>query len=339
MQPARMPVSSSRAYRVLVTTNMFPLENDPARGAFVKAQVSGLQERGVPVEVFHVRGDRGVANYRRAVSEIRQMVAETRADIVYAFYGLTGWVSLWQPCPVVLSLAGDDVLGTPDGRGGLTLKSRIGIVLSQWAAHKSAVVCVQSEEMRERLWGERLRRKALVMPYGVDSTQFSPGEQVAARNRLGIPRDDLLVVFPNTPTERRKRFDIAEQAIDRLRPNMPNLRLLVVTGVSHSDMPDYYRAADCCLLTSDWEGSPNVIKEALLCGLPVVTTDVGDVRKWIPLSPESVICQQTPDAVATALLRVLLGRKRVDPSPYVSQFGAHVITERMIAVFDQVLQG
>jgi glycosyltransferase involved in cell wall biosynthesis len=250
--------------------------------------------------------------------------------VVYAFYGLTGWVATWQRVPVVLSLAGDDILGTPNGLGGITAKSRVGIVLSQWAAHRAAVVCVQSDEMLRRLWGSHLRRRALVIPYGVDPVRFQPGAKAAARLRLELSADDRIVIFPNTPDEPRKRVDLAEAAMAIVRRRVTDARFLIVSGVPHEVMPDYYRAADCCLLTSDWEGSPNVVKEALISGLPVVTTDVGDVRRWIALSSESEVCERTPEALARGIERVLIENRRVDPAPFVAAFSSRAVAQRML---------
>lgn len=325
--------------RVLVATNMYPHEADPARGAFVAAQVVALRGLGLPVEVFHLRGDRRAANYARAIGPLRRAVRAFEADLVYAFYGLTGWVALWQPMPIVLSLAGDDILGTPSRTGGRTVKSRIGVALSQWAARRAAVVCVQSEEMRSKLWGEGLRRRALVIPYGVDPSRFHPGDQATARRRLGLPPAERLVIFPNTPTEPRKRLDLAEAAMALVRPMVPDAVLRIVTGVPHRDMPDYYRAADCCLLTSDWEGSPNVVKEALFSGLPVVSTDVGDVRRWLSFSLDSAICDRTPEALARAIVRVLGNRRRVDPTPYLDEFSSPAVARRTMRLFEEAMGG
>lgn len=50
-------------------------------------------------------------------------------------------------------------------------------------------------------------------------------------------------------------------------------------------MPLYYNASDVLLFTSHREGSLNVIKEAMSCNLPIVSTNVGDVE-WILGSTE-----------------------------------------------------
>lgn len=323
--------------RVLIATNMYPSPGQPARGAFVKAQVEAMLEMGISATVFEIHGRRSLWNYLSSVRPMRNAVRHFAADLVYAFYGLTGWVAQWQPRPVVLSLAGDDVLGTPNGRGGITLRSRAGQVASQWAAQRAAVVCVQSEEMKARLWGWRVRGEALVVPYGVDSKRFTPGDSKAVKQRLGIPVEEKTILFPNTPGEPRKRLDLAEAAVEIVRRVLPQAHLRVVSGVPHKDMPDFYRASDCLLLTSDWEGSPNVVKEALLSGLPVVTTDVGDVRSWIPFSAESAIVDRTASSVADGLLRVLRGSRRVDPDPFIAAFSSRVVAERMIGLFESIL--
>ena len=51
--------------------------------------------------------------------------------------------------------------------------------------------------------------------------------------------------------------------------------------VPHADTPAFYRAADVFALSSDFDNSPNVVLEAMACGLPVVTTDVGGVREFV----------------------------------------------------------
>jgi glycosyltransferase involved in cell wall biosynthesis len=59
------------------------------------------------------------------------------------------------------------------------------------------------------------------------------------------------------------------------------VELLTVYNIQHDEVPDYISAADTVLLTSLFEGSPNVIKEAMACNRPIVSTRVGDVEDVI----------------------------------------------------------
>jgi len=60
----------------------------------------------------------------------------------------------------------------------------------------------------------------------------------------------------------------------------------------------YLLVADVLLNPSYHEGSPNVVKEAMACGLPVVAADCGDVRKRLAgCTPEAVV-DRTPEVFA-----------------------------------------
>lgn len=102
-------------------------------------------------------------------------------------------------------------------------------------------------------------------------------------------------------------------------------------------MAHCYRAADCLLLTSDWEGSPNVVKEALCCDLPVVSVDAGDVAEWIGLTHGGAIAPRDPEALATALASALVPRRRVDGSALRRTLALPEIAARIVAVYRDAL--
>jgi glycosyltransferase involved in cell wall biosynthesis len=58
------------------------------------------------------------------------------------------------------------------------------------------------------------------------------------------------------------------------------ITIIPVFNISPDKLKYYYSAADVLIMTSLYEGSPNVIKEAMVCDCPVVSTDVGNVR-WL----------------------------------------------------------
>jgi teichuronic acid biosynthesis glycosyltransferase TuaC len=109
--------------------------------------------------------------------------------------------------------------------------------------------------------------------------------------------------------------------------------------VPHAEMPDYYRAADCLLLTSDQEGSPNVVKEALCCDLPVVSVEVGDVRRWVELVPGSVLVDRDPEAIAAGLDQVLGNGRTVDGTGIRRELSAERTARRLIEIYREALEG
>jgi glycosyltransferase involved in cell wall biosynthesis len=323
--------------RVLVVTNMWPREDRPAYGSFVRAQVDALRALGLDMQVHVIAGDRGAGAYAGDIPVLRREVRRQRPDLVHAHYGLSGWTAAWQPAPLVVSFCGDDLLGTPAPGGGLTPRSRLAVGMSRWAATRSAAIICKSAGLAAALPRERDRRRAHVIPNGVDTACFHPGDRAASRDRLGLDHGEELVLFPHDPRQAlQKRFALAEAAMAELRLRRPGARLLQVSGVPPARMPDYYRAADCLLLTSRSEGSPNVVKEALACGLPVVSVDVGDVRRWVERASGGLIAADDPREIAGALDVVLSSGDPVDPAPLLAELDQAVIAGRVAEVYASV---
>jgi len=84
------------------------------------------------------------------------------------------------------------------------------------------------------------------------------------------------VLFISNPDRKEKNFSLAHATKDRIKIN--SVELKIIYYVDHSKMPVYLNAADILLLTSKWEGSPNIVKEAMACNIPVVSTKVGDIE-------------------------------------------------------------
>ncbi len=125
-------------------------------------------------------------------------------------------------------------------------------------------------------------------------------QQSEARAKLGLPADLPIVLFGGRPEMPVKRFALAQRAVALLARQ--DVKLLTASNVPHSEMPLYLNAADVLLLTSRHEGSPTIVKEALACNLPVVSTDVGDVRERIASIDGCSVCDNDePETIAFAL--------------------------------------
>jgi glycosyltransferase involved in cell wall biosynthesis len=99
-------------------------------------------------------------------------------------------------------------------------------------------------------------------------------------------------------------------------------------------------AADVLLVTSSHEGGPLVVREALACNLPIVSVDVGDVRKRISNLQGCVLCENNrATTIAEALVRVLERSLRVDGRDAISDMNQTDIARRIISVYEQALRG
>jgi glycosyltransferase involved in cell wall biosynthesis len=98
-------------------------------------------------------------------------------------------------------------------------------------------------------------------------------------------------------------------------------------------------AADAVLLTSAHEGSPNVVKEALACDVPVVSVDVGDVREWIGPVDGCALADATPEDLGAALAAVLERHGRVAGREHVEGIAVEHVAARLLDIYETVARG
>jgi glycosyltransferase involved in cell wall biosynthesis len=162
---------------------------------------------------------------------------------------------------------------------------------------------------------------------------FAPIAREEARSRLGWKADERVALFAADPGVPRKRHWLAKAACERAADLVGELRLHVAGGMPPSEMPLLMSAADCLLLTSSIEGSPNVVKEALMCQLPVVATDTGDVRELLDGVEPSWVCADTPEALGAALVMCMRERRRSNGREVASRLGLEPIAQRVIGLY------
>jgi glycosyltransferase involved in cell wall biosynthesis len=301
---------------------------------FIKRQAEFLQAAGVDVEVFHFRGGQKLRNYVTAWARVRSRLAAGRYDLVHAQFGQSGVLALPKRVPLIVTLRGDDLQGIIDDvTSRITVKGRILRQLSRWVASRADAVIVVSEHMRALLPAVR----AHVIPSGLDLAAFRLIPRAEARRYLGLSQEKRLVLFGGNPACLRKRYALAQDAIARLNQSLP-VELIVAWGVRHADMPYYMNACDALVFTSMQEGSPNVVKEALACNLPVVSVTVGDVPARLRGVAVCELCaDERPETIAAALERVLRIPQRSNGRETVTQLDEALITAKVIGVYESVL--
>jgi teichuronic acid biosynthesis glycosyltransferase TuaC len=285
-----------RGLRILAITNMWP-EGGSFRGVFVEEQVEALRQLGAEVDVEVVAQSRGRRDYLLAAPRIRRRVREGNYDVVHIHHGMVALACRFiGPVPRVLGLYGHDVNWhwqrwiTRIGWGGVAAKLYI--------SRRMAVAAGESD--------------GRVIPNGVDFNVFAPGDRAAARTKLGYGDGDRVVLFGGVPNNWVKGYDVFTDVLTALRDRGRPVEELVLPepGQSREEVAAKFLAADVLLFTSrkGFEGSPTVVKEATAIGLPVVTTDVGDVAEVLSgVTPSAVVEYPEPWGTPQARAELVAG--------------------------------
>lgn len=321
--------------RVLMVTSEWPKPGVNVTSHFIKRQADFLAAAGVEVTVFPFKGRKNPFNYLRNWLRLQAQLRGGRYDLVHAQFGQSGLLALPKRLPLVVTFRGSDLLGTVSEKTGRHRK--IGALhqfLSRLVASRADAVIVVAEHMKGQLPSSI---HSHVIPSGLDLELFQPTDKRIARNRLGLPEDERLVLFVGRPTQGRKRFHLAEQAVEILSKSLP-ARLIVGWRVPHTDIPHYMSACDALLFTSMQEGSPNVVKEALACNLPIVSVPVGDVKSRLEGVEGCELCaSDDPEAIAAALKRVLARGGRINGRETVLQLDEKITTRQVINIYQAAL--
>jgi glycosyltransferase involved in cell wall biosynthesis len=299
----------------------------------VLRQIESLRQIDIDVDVLPIEGA-PVLKYLHALPAV---VRRSRsADLVHGHYGYCGWLSRLQlGRPVVVSFMGDDLLGTPGWNGELSCFSKLVVRLNRRLAQLVDCVIVKSPEMAQVVAPVEAR----VVPNGVDMENFRPLERDVARRQLGWRLDARYVLFGGNPGNPRKAFPLAQEAVARAAARGGAIELEPLWGVRADEVPVLMSAADVLLLTSHVEGSPNVVKEAMSCRLPVVSVRVGDVKRLLEDVRASYVCGRDPDELATALGAALNGGRTNGREALRAQgLDLPSVAQRLATIYGVVLQ-
>jgi glycosyltransferase involved in cell wall biosynthesis len=263
--------------------------------------------------------------------------SKARPLLVHSHAGETSIAVRWfVRGRVVVSYCGDDLLGTPRADGSLILSSRVRRFVLRHLSRLMSGTVTKSAEMEATL-PRTTRARNIVVPNGVDRTLFRPRLRDEARHKLGWRNAQRIVLFAANPAVDRKRYWLAESACREAQREIGALQLVAAHGTPPDEMPLRMAAADCLLLTSSIEGSPNVVKEAVACGLPVVATDVGDVRFVLDQVKPSWVCAPNPAELAAALVECLAEPRRSDGWERSAWLGQDQIGLRLFAFYRKLV--
>lgn len=230
--------------------------------AFVQSQYDSLEDAGLEMILFPVIG-KGIKGYIKAILSLRKILKTENPDIVHAHYSVCGYVatiaSIGLRIKVIVS-----ILGSFPRRN---LKQKIVRFFIKHVWSKTLV--------KSRRTAKQLDMELPIIPNGVNMSQFLIKEFKQARELCAFEENKKYIIWCSNPERKEKRFNIAKEAVNRLGDS--SVVLFPVFNRTHDEVVNYMCAADVMLLSSYSEGSPNVIKEAMACNCPIVSSNVGDV--------------------------------------------------------------
>lgn len=258
---------------------------------FILEQAQALRDAGCEIEFYGVTGH-GIAGYLKEVPKLRQVIRASRPDIVHAHYGLCGLVACLStlclrcrrdersrvvgttaPCrktPVVTTVVPRVVTtfhGSDINVPSVLRFSKMAMLLSKW----SIFVSQRNVDIAHP------KNHFSLIPCGIDLANCELDPQAAEKVSEVLQPDKRYVLFAGALNNAVKGPELALEVMKHI----PNAQLVELRGYSRAEVTALMHACDAMLMTSKTEGSPQVIKEAMACGLPIVSVDVGDVAERV----------------------------------------------------------
>jgi len=322
---------------------------------FIEEQIVALQQVGVEIIRYGVTG-KGITGYLSELPALCRFIRAERPDLIHAHYGLCGLLAnLQRRVPVVTTYHGSDI-----NKPSIRPFSKIAMRLS---AHNIFVSARSASlAMGYGLWAidketNRLKKRSTLLPCGVNlpkpwselQTQWvgqltfnqwvQEKLQSDAKNVLFAGAFDNAVKDPelafatiqicNTAMESNSQSPIASNPI----------KLIELKGYNRNQVNALMYNCDALLMTSKSEGSPQVIKEAMACGCPIVSVDVGDVaERTSGVEGCSVVPSRKPADIAQALQEVLQFTGRTNGRQRILDMGLsnEQVAERLIEIYKSI---
>lgn len=288
---------------------------------FVADQCNAVGKDGVHVFKFQINGH-GIIGYAKSLWQLRKVINLCHPDLIHAHYGLSGLcANLQRKVPVVTTYHGSDIHS-----GGWILK------ISQLAINLSAYNIFISKKLKE-LSGTH-GNNVSILPCGIDIEKIHEIPRDEAKRKMN--RQYPFVLFSGAFTNDVKNPSLAKEAMGKV----PEAELLELKGYNRKEVNLLMNAADCLLMTSLREGSPQVVKEAMACGTPVVSVDVGDVKEIMGDTKGCFLVERNADAIAEKIELALAFKGKTNGRQRIIELGLSndLVAKKLIGVYNEVLR-
>ncbi|MFA6866936.1 MAG: glycosyltransferase family 4 protein [Clostridia bacterium] len=262
--------------KVLFVTNGYPTTKHPEYCVFTKEQIESVQKYGnFDSELFFINArEKGVLEYIRCIPSLKKKLSN--CDIIHCFHGLTLLLvfALSPKKKIIISFLNS----IENEFGEKKFLSKTLIRITKWIIKHNNVKKIFKDKIPIKYTDN-----SYYLPNGVDTNKFFSIPKNDAKKELNLDINKRYILFVSSKDKYRKqkRYDRFTEVLKLLKFDFPNIEELVLVNEPRDRIIYYFNSAELHLLTSDFEGSPNSVKEAMACNLPVVATNTGNVSDML----------------------------------------------------------
>ncbi len=299
----------------------------------IKSQGESIRRKGIELEFITIEG-KGISGYLKNIKRIRQKARGF--DIIHAHYGLIGLLAgiSFTNKPMVLSIMGTDITGNYYEKGKRSVSSYLIVLMSQIALFFSKVIIVKSKKLKLYIPSYH-QKKTVIVPNGVNFSLFKPLGYYISKEKIKININEKIVLFLADSKKPNKNFTLVKEAVKKMNNN--NIRLINPFPISQEEFVVYLNACDVFVLSSFSEGSPNVVKEAMACNCPIVSTDIGDVNEVFKKTDGCFLSSFDPEDFAEKIEKAIKYGKRTTGRNDITHLDSEKVANEIIDIYENII--
>lgn len=282
--------------KILLVTNVMPntkKHSTPIVKNIYNQYIKRFPEDNIKIFLFDK------SNLINSIKTLRKTIKDNEFDILHNHFGgwssfLTSILIIDKKCKKILTFHGTDIHANAGTHAPLKRKLFVKInsifsYLSFFTYDKLDFVSNSLLNSVPKLLKNIIKNKIIVSVLSVDYTVFFPMKKEKALEHLNLDNNYYYLLFVNNNNSAIKNEKYANEIICKLGDKF---RLLKMSNISYEQVPYYVNASFALLITSEMEGSPNIVREAIACNVPIISTDVGDIKEYIKEMENSIIIEK-----------------------------------------------
>jgi teichuronic acid biosynthesis glycosyltransferase TuaC len=295
--------------------------NTKAVSPFIIEQVESLKKIDIHIEYFLIKG-KGWTGYLKSLSKLKKKIKNKKFNLIHAHYGLSGLLAtLQRKIPVIITFHGSDI--------NINKNYKWSFIASRLSSKNIFVHKDQPKKLKVML------NEKDIIPCGINLKIFQPKDKVALRKKLNWDQKKVYILFSSSFDKPVKNVNLAYKSTQ----NIKNSELIELKNYTKIELSNLMNAADLLLVTSFSETGPLIVKEAIACNCPVVSTDVGDVKEIIVKRKNSFVTSYNPKEIEAVIKKVIKLKKPVPKDELTLQeYDLNYAAQRIKVVYQECLK-